>query len=234
MVANIIKKEHTYDDIDKVRLYKNRMKKSVFFMIIIIAGFLFDVLGTVLYYQNIISVDILLHSFNLYTIICFALGFVYLPYHPKHYGFNTNKLRFNLLLGFVGGGIGLVLAVGSRLLLVNNGLTDFAFDFTPKFSYFIYPVLVVVQDTLTKGYLQSYFVAVFDNTPHKKVKAVILSSIIFGIYHIPFGFELAVITFVYSVITGFIYEKSRSLLGVCILHYLTGIGIFCFNKFVAF
>jgi membrane protease YdiL (CAAX protease family) len=226
-------KNHKSEDITAEILYKNRVSKSVFFVLIMIFSFslnaLFIYLNLKYNFNGTIAVNIL----QFYFITAAILGFIFLPYHGKHYGINLYGLKFNILSGLLIGILGLIISLNLRIYMFNSGIKEFGFYFDPFIfcvRFVFYLLFSISQELVTKGYFQSYFVAVFDNVKFKKVYSILLASLVFSQFHILYGLWLVAGTFLYSVITGFYYEKTRSILGVSIIHFLTGSAIFFFSS----
>jgi membrane protease YdiL (CAAX protease family) len=216
----------------KEMLYKNGLRESLFLMLAFLGAFIVCNLGMYFYSSKSISNRMFGDLCNGYFFTVVALGFVFLPFSPKKYGFNFNKLKYNLFSGSLIGIAGCLCAVLSRLYLVNNGYREFAFNVNPTNMLrclILYPVVAFSQETVTKGYFQTYFVAMLEGMPGKKTLSIGISSLVFSCFHILFGLPVALFTFIFSFCTGFIYEKSRSLTGVWLIHVLTGLGFFLFS-----
>ena len=91
------------------------------------------------------------------------------------------------------------------------------------FSTYLQRLLLIVE-----GFFQSYFIAVFDGLKYSKFLSICLASFIFAQFHLIYGIPVVLLTFLFSFILGWFYEYSRSLVGVSIIHFLTGAGfLFC-------
>ena len=214
--------------IDRELLLKNRLKAALFIIFALIGTLTINLVITVLYLNNIISFNTYLSVQHFYFFVILVLGIFFFPYHPMNYGFNLNKLKYNLKIGLLFGGFGFLLSVIIRYFLVKNGKTDFSFHLNFDYSYLTYPIVVITQEALIKGYFQSFLITVFDNLKGSKWYAIIIVSIIFAQMHILFGPCVTIIGFLFSVFTGWFYEKTRSLVGVVIIHYLSGVGLLYF------
>ena len=168
---------------------------------------------------------------NFYSFFIVLIGIIVLPYHPSHYGINLNNLKFNLTVCLGLGILGLILTLLIRyFLFIKAGNSDFDFDFSFRFFYLIYPLTAIMQEIIIKGFFQSYFVAAFEGLRYKRLFAILLSSLVFAQLHLIFGFAFVALTFLYSILTGFLYEKTRSIVGISIIHFLIGAGFIYFMK----
>lgn len=226
-------KEHEYHEISKEILYKNRLVKSVYFMLLLIFSFTINVFIVYFNLNGKINGTVAINIIQIYMFIGVALGIILLPYHHKYYGFTLNKLKFNLLTAIPVGLVGLTLSIIVRVYMYKTGGKEFGFYFNPlvfTIRFFSYILICIIQEAITKGYFQSYFIAVFDGLKYNKALSISIASLVFAQFHILYGFHLVLITFVYSVLSGIYYEKSRSLVGVSIVHFFCGAGIFFFSK----
>lgn len=91
---------------------------------------------------------------------------------------------------------------------------------TPFFlvQYFFHSAL---QEVGARGLLQGLFQRFFSDA--KGHQAVALSSVIFGSMHITFGAEAVVLTFLASLLFGYVYLYQKNLAGAIIVHY--GLGV---------
>ncbi|MCB1157075.1 MAG: CPBP family intramembrane metalloprotease [Leptospiraceae bacterium] len=210
-------------------IYKNRVRESVFFMLSLNGSYIISLSCMVLFRDGLIRSETYVKILFAYTCLTVLLGVFYLPYKLKHYGLNRKKLIYNLKMGSLLGLIGLILAVLIRISLVKSGRLEFRFRAIPEWEFFLYPFSVMAQETMIRGYLQSYFISLFDGSKKNEFVAIFLSSIIFGIMHLMYGFILAGLAFLFSIILGYFYRKSESLVGVLIIHFMTGTAMFYFK-----
>lgn len=159
-----------------------------------------------------------------------AAGLFLLPYHPKHYGLNLYNLKQNLSWG-IGIGIALsIISVGIRIWLVKMGYKQFEFYPHVDATLLIYPIFALSQELVIKGYFQSYFIALLKDNSHGQYIAILIASLVFGQLHVFMGMPVAAVTFLYALISGIIYEKSRSILGLTIIHTMVGLVFLNWSK----
>ncbi len=81
-----------------------------------------------------------------------------------------------------------------------------------------------LQEILARGITQSSFERFFNDK--RGIKAILLTSICFSLFHIHFGLIAVAITFISSLAFGAFYMRHHNLLGVTIVHAVTGICAF--------
>ena len=118
----------------------------------------------------------------------------------------------------------LVLIVVKYLCIKNgvNGLEGPLF-YDQYFNMFLllYGPVVVVQEFLAKGVVQTVIEHVLSDRS-AKLWSIITAASLFGLVHIELSVSLAIVSFVFGVYWGIIYIKSKTLVGVCISHFLIG------------
>lgn len=84
-------------------------------------------------------------------------------------------------------------------------------------GYFFHSVL---QELVARGLLQSSFQRFLDD--RRGLQSVVLSSTLFGVFHIHFGFMVVAITILSGLLFGAVYLRHRNLAGVTLLHFFAG------------
>jgi hypothetical protein len=112
-----------------------------------------------------------------------------------------------------------------KYLCIKNGVNglDGSFFYDQYFNLLIllYVPVVVVQEFLAKGVVQTVIEHVLSER-RAKLWSIITSAALFGLVHIELSVSLTTASFMFAVYWGFIYSKSRTLIGVCISHFLIG------------
>ncbi|MGL4369975.1 MAG: CPBP family intramembrane glutamic endopeptidase [Spirochaetota bacterium] len=209
-------------------LYRNRLRKSVYIILCLIGAFSINMLCMYLYYTRGISLQSVSVIMQLFLFAVFSAGLAILPYHRSHYGLNLNNVKRNVIIGFFAGLFFIPLMVAMRISLVRRGYSQFAFRPVLVPTDFVYPFIALIQETIIKGFFQSYFVVVFEHEKHNRLISIILSSYIFAQFHIMYSIPLFIGTFVFAFITGWIYEKERSIVSVTIMHWMAGAALLSF------
>jgi CRP-like cAMP-binding protein/membrane protease YdiL (CAAX protease family) len=86
----------------------------------------------------------------------------------------------------------------------------------------IYAAFCVFQEFVSRGLLQGC-IGFFHQGKHKNLVAILLSNIIFSILHLHVSFIFALVVFPLGCFWGWLYSKSKSLVGVSISHVLIGV-----------
>ena len=90
----------------------------------------------------------------------------------------------------------------------------------------LYMPVVVVQEFLARGVAQTVIEHVLVGR-RAKIWSIITAAILFGLVHIELSVAIAIGSFLFGIYWGFIYIKSRTLIGVCISHFLIGYLVYC-------
>lgn len=88
-------------------------------------------------------------------------------------------------------------------------------------SAIIYWISSFGQELLARGIIQGSMQRLLRDT--RGIQTIFLSSAIFAIMHINYGFVVIAITFLASLLFGYMYWRHKSLLGVTIVHGLLGV-----------
>lgn len=78
-----------------------------------------------------------------------------------------------------------------------------------------------LQELIARGVVQGSLQRFLGGTPRL---TVILTSVLFGIFHIHVSYLFALLTGLGSLFFGFIYARHRSLVGVTLAHFVGGLG----------
>ncbi len=122
--------------------------------------------------------------------------------------------------------VGVVLLIGVKFLMVRfvpdffpPGTPFFNFDFT--WSEWIYPVVVVMQEFLTRSVMHENLRRIIVGK-HSEWMAIIVSSILFGVLHIYMGIFFMFGAVILLGALGMLYRKQGTIWGLCIPHYILG------------
>lgn len=94
----------------------------------------------------------------------------------------------------------------------------FNWGFFLTFKGSMYPISVIGQEFLARGFMGEAFNTVFEG-PNKKFYSLLISSLFFGALHIHRKLSYMIVTPIFMFICGLIYEKQESIWGICIIHY---------------
>jgi membrane protease YdiL (CAAX protease family) len=82
-------------------------------------------------------------------------------------------------------------------------------------------VVVPLQELIARGLLQGLLER-FIVSRHRILLAILISNLIFGVFHLYLSTTAAVATIVLGVYLGSIYVRTRNLIGVCVAHAIIG------------
>jgi CRP-like cAMP-binding protein len=135
-------------------------------------------------------------------------------------GLTTLGLRKSLWEGGVVSAALLLLTAGAVLvsrvvpwipdLIVNVGMAAVP-------GYFLHTFF---QELLARGLFQNSFQRFLND--RRGYRAVLLSAVLFGLFHIHFGFAAAVLTALSSIVFGLFYLRHQNLAGVTLVHFFAG------------
>lgn len=92
--------------------------------------------------------------------------------------------------------------------------------FTPYVT--VYALHAYIQEFIARGVIQSSLQRFFDDK--RGTYSILVTSSLFGIFHLHIGIKFAVITAIASVFFGWIYNRNKNLMGVAIVHYFLGVS----------
>lgn len=85
-------------------------------------------------------------------------------------------------------------------------------------QYFVHTVF---QEIGSRGLIQGLFQKFLDD--RKGHRAILMTSMVFASLHLAFGVDAVIITFLASIVFGYVYLRQKNLIGVTIMHYWLGV-----------
>lgn len=145
---------------------------------------------------------------------------------PRDFGLTLGNWSHDLLE------VGVILLVLTGLLAVFMAVDTWFFNGTLLGLYFdlgrfhfvaglIYLVSSFGQELLARGIIQGSMQRLLMD--ERGVQTITWSSAIFAIMHINYGFIVVTVTFLASLLFGYVYWRQKSLLGVSVLHGMVGV-----------
>jgi CRP-like cAMP-binding protein len=127
--------------------------------------------------------------------------------------------------------VGVILLILTSLLAVFMAVDTWFFngtllglDFDLDRFHFILGLIYLVssfgQELLARGIIQGSMERLLMD--ERGVQTIVWSSAIFAIMHINYGFIVIAVTFLASLLFGYVYWRQKSLLGVSVLHGMLG------------
>lgn len=217
-------------------VHQNRVKKSRFVISALIGANAISTAGLALHHASILPAAHYAGILYIYMLGMLVLGKLFLPYPPASYGFDFSDWRRDTLEAVGISTLLILFTIAARIELVKAGFSNFAYRpangvFDTVLSVVLYLAAAMIQEAVTRGYFQSYFVAIFEKGPANKILAIVLSSVVFAQFHLVYGFAVAGLSFFFSLFLGWLYERRRSILGVSIVHASLGMGMLFFSHF---
>jgi membrane protease YdiL (CAAX protease family) len=169
----------------------------------------------------------------LFPIICFVKK---LEMSPADFGLTINNLKQNisegLMFSFFLCSILFfyryhTLSVGEPLICWKSFLAFSRLQFYIHISTYL--IHCYLQEFIVRGVLQGLIQKFFKDSHF--FFPVFLISFLFCAAHIRISFYFAALTFIVSIIFGCIYYRHKNLIGVSIVHYITGILAMAFGYF---
>ena len=112
--------------------------------------------------------------------------------------------------------LGAALVIGSRMI---DAVPDLkvAVGWSAAPSYFLHSFL---QEAVGHGFMQTSFQRFLND--RRGIKSVLVSSTMFGVFHIHFGLPAVLATIAGGVLFGLFYLRHRNIFGVVLLHFIAG------------
>lgn len=89
----------------------------------------------------------------------------------------------------------------------------------------MYVILVPLQELVARGFLQSCFRNFFQG-PYRAFYAILTANLFFEMPHTIHNLSFAIATFCFGFFWGYMFERQKSLVGVCVSHALVGAWVF--------
>ncbi len=215
------------DVTEVVRLRKKQEESSFAFVAVII------------YVCSWVFVDVIWEllgrpvSEHLLTQLVMLLGLVVFYFILKNTSFTLQDLglgfkniRSAVITDSIIAVVGVVLLCGVKLLILKfipgffpADRPFFSFDFT--WSEWIYPLVVVLQEFLTRSVMHENLRRIIVSK-NSEWMAIFVSSILFGVLHIHMGIFFMVGAVILLGALGMLYRKQGTIWGLCIPHYVLG------------
>lgn len=104
------------------------------------------------------------------------------------------------------------------------------FEFIPKHQdasiYFtgilLYVILIPIQELIIRSFLQSCFRNLFQG-PYHVFFAILTSNLVYEMAHSISSITFAFFSFLFGIFWGYLFERQKSFVGVCISHIVIGV-----------
>ncbi|GAB6044158.1 PAS domain S-box protein [Endothiovibrio diazotrophicus] len=98
------------------------------------------------------------------------------------------------------------------------------FELVGTITYFVHSFL---QELVARGFFLTAFLRFLND--RRGIKSVFLTSSLFGMFHLHFGFSAVILTLISGVVFGIFYLRNRNLAGVTLIHFMSGGCAFWFG-----
>ncbi|MGE5453645.1 MAG: GAF domain-containing protein [Methylocystaceae bacterium] len=89
-------------------------------------------------------------------------------------------------------------------------------------SYFTYLFIAPIQEFVSRGVLQSSLERSLADSKFRSFLAIIVSSCVFGSFHLFYSVGMALVTVVSGLVWGWLFSRQRNLIGVSLSHFVIG------------
>lgn len=128
----------------------------------------------------------------------------------------------------LGGGVALVFVGALLALCVSTGeKITFSWHVSGDISRATYFLVAPFQEILAKSVMYYSFELVFEKRhPHL---ANAMSALTFGAFHVVYGIRMMLLSMALSLVTGWLFQRERSVWGCAIAHFACGFFPTCFG-----
>jgi len=141
------------------------------------------------------------------------------------FGLNMGNLKRTLLETVVVAIILVGVLSIVKVFMVKNKIyfqEDRFFEFQClNWSYASYIITAPLQEFMARGIVQNSIEHVLTGKS-KWFWAILLTSLLFGVYHTFFSLKLAMLSIAISIVLGYLFIRHRNIIGISILHFVAG------------
>lgn len=221
---------------------KAHMSRFIICVLILVFLYVFAIQSVTILKLNIFSSSVI--SVPILIICCITM-FIMMKqsgYSLRTYGLNLENWKKSLVDSIL-----LTIPVIVALILIKWALIKIfpifsdlpLFDLSPAlnkgappvstgvsfFLVFVYSLFVPVQEIIYRGAMQSSL-QLFITGRNKVTLAILVSNIPFSMIHAHLSLLLVITTYILGVYWGYMYARQKTLVGVCVSHFLVGLFAF--------
>jgi len=89
-------------------------------------------------------------------------------------------------------------------------------------SYYTYILISPIQEFVSRGVLQSSLERSLSDSRIRSFLAIVISSCVFGSFHIFYSLGLALLTVVSGFLWGYLFSRHKNILGISLSHFIIG------------
>lgn len=140
---------------------------------------------------------------------------------------NFKRWKKNIIETIITGTITCVLLLLSKLILTWCGYQIKAYYIGgSRHGAYTYIFTAFIQEFLARGVMQTSVKSLM-KVKYQKFFSVLLTSLLFSLMHIPFGFYFMFGAFALSLALSYIYERQQDIWGCAVLHWACGYLAMC-------
>jgi len=94
----------------------------------------------------------------------------------------------------------------------------------PISEYFIYSGTALLQEIIARGFIHQSMKGILPEQ-HVNITSILVSSMLFGAFHIHLGLTYMVFAVIFLSSMGLIYNRQHNIWGLTIIHYVLGMAI---------
>lgn len=140
---------------------------------------------------------------------------------------NFKRWKKNLIETLITGSITCALLLLSKLILSWCGYQIKAYYIGGStHGAYVYIFTAFIQEFLARGVMQTSVKSIM-KVKYQKFFSILLTSMLFSLMHMPFGFYFMIGAFLLSLALSYIYERQQDIWGCAILHWACGYLAMC-------
>ncbi|PKM78512.1 MAG: hypothetical protein CVU90_01885 [Firmicutes bacterium HGW-Firmicutes-15] len=89
-------------------------------------------------------------------------------------------------------------------------------------SYYTYVLIAPIQEFISRGVLQSSLERSMSDSRFRSFTAIVISSCVFGSFHIFYSLGLALLTVVSGFLWGYLFSRHKNIVGISLSHFIIG------------
>ena len=216
--------------VDYLEALRTQNEFGKFFIITIVTFGLGNLLNRIV---NDYVIDTTTDLYSWAYLLIILTPILYFVMHFKYpltmFGVHLRRWRASLRDGIVSGSLGVALFLGGYWLVnrllgkpLQQNLLAISDARLLSPTVLLYLGHSYVQEFIARGVIQTSLQKFLNETTGRQT--VMLTSFLFGVFHLHISIAFSLVVFVGSVVFGFLYLRTQNLIGVSILHWLLGLA----------
>jgi membrane protease YdiL (CAAX protease family) len=215
---------------DYIQALRTQNEFGKFFIIVIVTFGLGSLLNRVVTdYVIDTTTDLFSWAYLLILVLPILFFVAYFRYPLSTFGVRREKWAASLRDGVVSGALGVALFLWGYWLVrrllgdpVEHNLLVISDARLLGPTVILYFFHSYVQEFIARGVMQTSLQRFLADAAGRQT--VVITSFLFGVFHLHISIVFSLIVFAGSVVFGFLYLRTQNLLGVSVLHWLLGLA----------